>query len=346
MRTLRNFPKFVRKKINEGANIRFPKVIGDQESSTFYQPADIPAQKTSVIIEGDRKELGIKAVKKKSEVSGFSYFLDGIERKRVIFSYNFIPITYAYVAAVIMKRTNKKMHSINLTEEMQTIYVPCKENNDSPEHYFDADEFTELDINITNIGIKDKKTEKYPLYPPEFEQKAHSQVQETRRKIEQNLTDKWLNNNYNDGWLFVDGPLATKSKSLLSNAKAVGIIKSHHANYFSDKNQFKIYNLKKGERSNVFQPEKEDIYSWYLKIHENKRSGENTFGLVRIEIPAQKELLERVDEISSWILLETNPVAFPASRWDRMIYPIKYCEDYLKSKAPTWTMLESLSQNK
>ena len=105
--------------------------------------------------------------------------------------------------------------------------------------------------------------------------------------------------------------------------------------------------MEKGQRSSVFQPlnekgKRENIYSWYLRLHYNKNYGDNSFGLIRVEVPAEEEYLKKVDLISSWILLETKPVAFPASRWDRMIYPIKYCEDYLKSKAPSRTLINSL----
>jgi len=145
----------------------------------------------------------------------------------------------------------------------------------------------------------------------------------------------------------VDGRLENKNKELISGSNIVGIIKSHHASYFDYEEQYKIYTMRKGQRTGVFQPKggdgkTENIYSWYLKLHEDKRHGDNNFGLIRVEVPAEEEYLKKADLISSWILLETKPVALPASRWDRMIYPIKYCEDYLKSKAPTWTLINSL----
>src|ERR1035437_1575164 len=149
--------QFVKDKKNEGANIRFPKPLGEQENSSFNQPIFIAEPRKAVVIEEKDNKLKTKKVKINCENSGFSYFLDGIERKRIVFNYNFIPVTYGYVAAVIMKRTDKKMHSIDLIKEVENIYLPYKENSDSPEHYFDFSEFTKFKFAPVNIGTKDKE---------------------------------------------------------------------------------------------------------------------------------------------------------------------------------------------
>lgn len=350
---LKDVIKYFKTKKSEGANIKFLKTSENLDGVDFNHGKFVQESQSAKVIEESDNKLKLKDVIKTETQSGFAYFLDGIERKKVIFNYNFIPVTYGYVSAVILKRTDKKMHSIGLELTEENLFLPYKQDEDAPDHYFNYNEFEEFkNIKSVNIGTKDKTTGEYPIFPEEFAQKAHNEIQETRRLIEQNLAENWLSNDFNDGWLFIDGRLSTKSKKLLTDARAVGVIKSHHVNYFSPEEQFKIYSLKKGQRSSVFQPEKEskktgtiekeNVYSWYLRLHESKQNGENTFGLVRVEIPAQGKLLSRIDEISNWILLETKPAAFPASRWDRMIYPIKYCEDYLKSKAPTWALIESL----
>lgn len=345
---VKQLSNFLKDKKEEGANIKVLKFQGEADNGGFSAPVKLPEQNNAKLIED--KKLKIRQIQRQSGESGFAYFLDGIERKRVIFYCNFIPATYGYIAAVVMKRTNKKMHSIGLEYNEENIYLPYKQLGDEPENYFDFADLDKYGIKPVNTGKQDKKTGEYPLFPEQFEQNAHIQIQKKRTKKEKNLAEEWLGRNFNDGWLFIDGNLSTKSDKLLFNSNVAGIIKSHNARYFEPEDQFKIYSMKKGQRSSVFQPErkyeeyeKQDVYSWYLKIHENKYNGDNTFGIIRIEIPAKEKFLEQIDIISNWILLETNPVAFPASRWDRMIYPIKYCEDYLRSKAPSWTQIESLS---
>ncbi|OGI23562.1 MAG: hypothetical protein A2287_10245 [Candidatus Melainabacteria bacterium RIFOXYA12_FULL_32_12] len=333
---LKEFSKYLRNK-----NIRPLITQENQWNSQFAQIPDIPERKKAELIEDST--LKIKHINIETPNSEFSYFLDGIERKVTFNDKNrFIPLIYGYVAAVIMKRTDKKMHSIGLEDKSEKIYLPVKTDTNAPENYVNPEELRNYNFTISNVGIKDEETGTYPQFPKEFERKAHSDIQETRGRLERGLVLEWLNQGHHDGWLFIDGRLENKNKEITSSSRIAGIIKSHHVYYFSPEDQNKIFNLKKGERSSVFQPEKENIYSWYLRLHESKSSGNIDFGIIRVEIPAKEELLSQVDTISSWILLETNPIAFPASRWDRMIYPVKYCEDYLKSKAPSWAVIESL----
>lgn len=59
------------------------------------------------------------------------------------------------------------------------------------------------------------------------------------------------------------------------------------------------------------------------------------FGLVRVEMPADPETLRYVDEVSSWLLTERFPLSFPDSRYDRLLYPIRRVEMYLRSRQPS-----------
>jgi hypothetical protein len=63
-------------------------------------------------------------------------------------------------------------------------------------------------------------------------------------------------------------------------------------------------------------------------------------GLVRIEVARTQELegsatamTRRADEVSRWILAERAPLALPDARWDRMVYGIRDCEEYLRATA-------------
>jgi hypothetical protein len=39
----------------------------------------------------------------------------------------------------------------------------------------------------------------------------------------------------------------------------------------------------------------------------------------------------RADQISLWILAETSPLAMPDGRWDKMVYGIRDCEEFLNA---------------
>lgn len=335
---IRQGMNFVREKRQKGADIKVPPKL--QKENDFPQPTQIYEEKIAIPVEGSG--FSIKKVEITSEQSGFSYFLDGIERKKTICYLQSIPVILGYVAGTILKRTDKKMHSIGLERTEEMFYLPLKDYPDSPEHYFSRDEVAKLGGKVKNIGKKDKhggKDGNYLILPEQFIQAAHSEIQTQRNDIEAELIKSWIDSKCGDGWLFVDGRLEKQRKQLLAGANVVGVIKSHQASYFSCEEQYRIYAMQKGERTHVFQPadkngKAENVYSWYLRLHYDKRQGTNNFGIIRVEVPAEERFISMADVISGWILLETKPVAFPAGRWDRMIYPIKYCEDYLKSKAP------------
>ncbi len=315
--------EFVRKKRQSGEDIKIPRIT--RENEDFSNVRDITEKFNAEILE-HKGILNTKQVEINTDKSGFSYFLDGIERKKILFYYRSIPCIYGYVAAAIMGRTDRKMHSVGLEKSREKLYLP--------EKYFPED-----------VGIETKDIDKEePMLPDQYIYEAHKEIQKVRGEIERGLAREWIKQKHDDGWLFVDGRLEKLSKEISSNANMVGIIKSHQACYFDYDYQYQIYSMKKGERSSLFRPEdgrgnKENVFSWYLRLHYDNRYGTNDFGLIRVEVPAEQEFIDKADLISSWILLETKPVAFPASRWDRMIYPIKYCEDYLKSKAPSYTRL-------
>lgn len=349
---LKNFQGFIKEKKLNGEDIKIPKTFFNSENDNFSKPENDFEQRKADVIKEDEPcgELKFKKIQIKTAASGFSYFLDGIERKKILCYLRTIPVIYGYVGAAVLRRTDKTLHSTDLEIGEGIFYIPVKENNNCPSHYFELKEIEKIKNNYKNIGIipNQGKRKAYPVFPDEFIQQAHSEIQEKRRKIEDKLTNKWLDSKFDDGWLFVDGTLNTKSQNVLESSNIAGIVKSHGVYYFPFEKMCELYSMEKGQRSSVFQPydktgKKKDIFTWYLRLHHDKRNGVNDFGIVRVEIPAKKELISKVDEISSWILLETKPVGFPASRWDRMIYPIKYCEDYLKAKAPSWTMIESLS---
>lgn len=347
---LKDFLGFVKQKRAEEEDIRIPKSLFNSENDTFPPSESDFQQRDKEIVEEFEGDAKTKKVEINTETSGFSYFLDGIERKKILCYLRSIPLIYGYVGAAILKRTDKKLHSTELEKGEGTFYLPVKKGMNCPDHYFDEDELKTIKGKYKNTGIIPKQGDRkdYPKYPEEFIKQAHSEIQEKRREMEFELTNKWLESNFDNDWLFVDGTLNTKSQNVLESSKVAGIVKSHGVFYFSFEEMHELYSMQKGERSRVFKPydkqgEKKDIYTWYLRLHYDKRNGVNDFGIIKVEIPAKKELLSRVDEISSWILLETKPVGFPASRWDRMIYPIKYCEDYLKAKAPSWAMIESIS---
>jgi hypothetical protein len=58
------------------------------------------------------------------------------------------------------------------------------------------------------------------------------------------------------------------------------------------------------------------------------------YGLLRIEARADRVTIARAPALSGWLLAERAPLATPATRWDRLLYPLHHVEEYLKARAP------------
>jgi hypothetical protein len=99
-----------------------------------------------------------------------------------------------------------------------------------------------------------------------------------------------------------------------------------------------VFALDEGERSSVFlvAPEKRaSVASWYLRLRD-PRGHDPMWGLVRVEVAApatgqEDDITRRADEVSRWILAEVSPVALPDGRWDKMVYGVRDCEEFLRA---------------
>ena len=164
-----------------------------------------------------------------------------------------------------------------------------------------------------------------------------------RDGLERDLTSRWLAAfDGGENWLLVDGSLVG-SYDAYEAPNVLGVVKSHLTQYFPMDEQRKILALGVGERSGVFIPRgrnRPEVYSWYLRLRPNE-GHDVYFGLIRVEAAKCDRNMAMADEISRWLLAERCPLSLPDSRWDRMIYPIRDCEQYLKSTAPTYTVLEA-----
>ncbi len=264
------------------------------------------------------------------EPGRFTCFMDGMERQRVVLYFSAVPVVYGYTSAVIRTRGHDK--------QMRTHTPPAvHEALFYPSRLVDL-QFDGIDSIDTDDG--DKPVEEHPMILLDA---ARKKVSSVRDRLEARVTSEWLaGHDGSDEWLLVDGSLAG-DYDRYSQPNIVGVVKSHQTQYFPMEEQRKILGLRVGERSGVFIPRgrrRAEVYSWYLRLRPN--DGQDVhFGLVRIEAAKCERTLAMADEISRWLLAERSPLSLPDSRWDRMIYPIRDCEQYLRSLAPSRTMLDA-----
>jgi len=268
------------------------------------------------------------------EIGRFGYFMDGMERQRVILYCSMIPVIYGYVAAVVRERgADRRMRTHNGKGTVrEALYLPRRL-------------VTLGSLYDAGLDIVDTENEGNPIeeHPMMLLEAAKKRVSSVRDRMERDVTSKWLADfDGRTDWLLVDGSLSGDYSSYEA-PNVVGVIKSHQTQYFPMEEQRKILALKAGERSGVFIPKgrrRPDVYSWYLRLRPNEGQDVH-FGLIRVEAAKCDRTLFAADEISRWLLAERSPLSLPDFRWDRMIYPIRDCELYLKSLAPSRTVLEA-----
>lgn len=262
--------------------------------------------------------------------SGFTAFLDGIQRTGVLLYHGPVPIVYAYVAAVIRGRDDGlggRLRTL-VREEREALFFPFRLVPPSALAGCGATAEQMVDTSLAEAAP-------VPIFPPLLYAWAAQRVATFREEVEAWAAERWCRQDAAAGHLLVDGSL-TLSGELAACERAVGVIKSHHTRFFDGDDARTLLSLEEGERTSVFRPGTQQftpVYSWYLRLRSPAGRGA-LWGLVRVEAPATPATLRRADEISGWLLAETAPVALPDPRWDRMLYPIRDCEEYLRSRAP------------
>ncbi len=77
-------------------------------------------------------------------------------------------------------------------------------------------------------------------------------------------------------------------------------------------------------------------YMWFVRLR-NSSKADPEFGLLSCLILAEndQQAIERANQFSQRVIEERLPVTFPEDNWDKLIFPLKLCRDYLDSLVPT-----------
>ena len=156
-----------------------------------------------------------------------------------------------------------------------------------------------------------------------------------RGAAERQLAKEWCATQHQP--LFIDGSIAT-SDEVAAAPNAIGVIKSHRTLYVAGPAMRVVQSLPVSHRSSVIRVEayhRTSVASWYLRIRDCVGQ-DPMWGLVRVEVAhveaaSETVIASRADEVSRWILAETSPIALPDARWDKMVYGIRDCEEFLRS---------------
>lgn len=257
----------------------------------------------------------------------FAGFLDGIQRARIVCHRRGIPIVDGTVAAVVRVRVERRLVTWGDRTPIvsRKLYMPLT--------LLGCEWRSEVDgFEIVDTSYNERTNELVSRHPAALRAVAFERVGRDRDAAERQLAELWCVDGAEP--LFIDGGISGSEK-VASAPCAVGVIKSHQTLFADGEALEVVMSLKRGERSSVFAPPPQRRYpviSWYLRLRD-PRGRDAMFGLIRIEAALGGDVAARADEISRWVLAEVSPVSLPDSRWDRMAYGIRDCEQFLRSIA-------------
>jgi hypothetical protein len=303
-----------------------PAALGERTLVVAGQGNDAPRLISATVLEGST--LRSRRVFD-PPVAGFRAFLDGTQRSELV-SYlsGGVPLILGRAAAVVRERRNRRMH---------TWYQPLAESHlYCARRLVSASAWETLSRSFATqlVDLTDDAAELAP-HPFALRDAAVHRVQAHREELEQRLAERWCNVERDP--LFIDGGISGSEKVAVSTC-TVGVVKSHRTLYAEGEALQAVFALRRNERSSAFRitsPKRTTVASWYLRLRD-PRGHDPMWGLVRVEVaqPAPEDMDRigaRADEVSRWILAEASPLALPDARWDKMVYGVRDCEEYLRA---------------
>lgn len=281
-----------------------------------------------------------------TSTSEFSFFEDGRQRT-VHIGYirgNFgrhqalIPVHYFVVAAVILQRADRQFKVWSTPNIRQGILVQ-KSLVPNPQL---LSEFEGMGLSI--IDTDSTGGDYY-----ELRNRALQKAKNLRLDVEDELIRQWrCSVNDPNHYLIVDGTLMN-FRDEQNVRQCVGVSKSFGSRYFDVTENHRIMQMQEFERSWTFRfhrPEENinmgarERISWYLRLRSRPNS-DLEFGLVRVEISRfySDNAPEYAERFSKSLLSERLPTSYPDPRWDKHLYPIRECENYLSSIMPSITTI-------
>jgi hypothetical protein len=252
-------------------------------------------------------------------------FLNGFERWSVVAYDGVVQVVSAYIAAAVRRRDASGV--LHTTFERARAFAIAPLDRMSPP-LRQALEESASDVERVDGDLVEQ--------PARYLEMIEATVRRARAHFERELAEQALKVLGADEWLVLDG-LLSRSPAVARHPRALGVIKSHGAQFLEGRGLERALTLPAGYRTSVFAVRgghtRTEVYSWYLRLWPWE-GNDLLYGLLRVEARADRETVMRASEVSSWLSAERAPLATPATRWDRLLYPLHHVEEYLKARAP------------
>ena len=289
-----------------------------------------------------------------SDQSEFQFFEDGRQRTiqigyiRATYGATLvlIPVHYFVVASVILHRVRRKLTLWKEPIVEQGIFVPRSLVPNQSVHQ----QFVEAGLTIVDTESQSGSPGDYY----DMRRRALRQAKDRRLAVEQELIGQWrTSSEAQKTFLVVDGTLMNL-RDEKNVERCVGVSKSFGSRYFESSHHNQIMQMHEFQRSWTFRFHEPDDdlrkggrerMSWYLRLRDG-RGVDPEFGLIRVEISKAyiPEASVRAERFSRSLLSERLPTSYPTPRWDKHLYPICGCENYLRSILPSIPTITAVMQ--
>jgi hypothetical protein len=259
-------------------------------------------------------------------------FLNGLERWSVRAYDGVVQLVEAYVAAAVRRRDQQGALRTSVERNRTFVVAPLERMTPALRQVLEQ---AALDIEPVDGDLVEQ--------PARYLEMVESTVRRVRAHLERELAEAATGDLAGDEWLVIDGRLS-RSPTVARHARTLGVIKSHGAQFLAGRGLERALTLPAGHRTSVFAVRgghtRTEVYSWYLRLWPWE-GNDLLYGLLRIEARAHPETIARAGELSAWLWAERAPLATPATRWDRLLYPLHNVEEYLKTRAPRASVTRS-----
>jgi len=298
---------------------------------TTATPSEPPRVVSSSVIEGTRLRAHRIA---DPPVVGFDSFLDGLQQSRVVHHTDGVPIVFGWVGAVVRQRLLRRMTTWKRPATRSRLYAPKELLRPTVWMHIVDSGFDVVDTTDSSSG--DHAWASSDPHPFTITQRALDAVKRDREAAERQLAEEWCLSRQET--LFIDGSIAGNDR-VASASNAIGVIKSHRTLYVGGDDLRQVQSLAVNHRTSVIRVDayhRTTVASWYLRVRDSI-GYDPLWGLLRIEtsLPdasaSPQAISARADLVSRWILAELMPLSLPDSRWDKMLYGVHDCENFLKT---------------
>ena len=277
------------------------------------------------LVEGAELQIHPVAQRSDADVPPSVSFLNGIERWSVVAYDGVVQVVNAYVAAAVRRRDSAG--NLRTTFERSRGFAIAPLDRMTP---------ALRQVLEQSAGDIEPVAGELVEHPARYLEMIEASVRRARARLERELAEEAIADLAPDEWLVIDG-LLSRSPSVARHPRAVGVIKSHGAQFLEGRGLERALTLPAGYRTTVFAVRgghtRTEVYSWYLRLWPWE-GNDLLYGLLRIEGRAHPDTVARASALSGWLWTERAPLATPATRWDRLLYPLHHVEEYLKARAP------------